>query len=184
MFSLSLSHPSSKEWSIPQKCELPKCSNEVVTHALFIKRLAQFHIYTIKELTSDFGLLYSLLVVDHSIGKCFELETAPDFWITHKQFSIASTCRSLNLMTPGVLFQAFIFSLKASALTLSLAKVLEMLSGQLESPISYNNLFHQWLCKAQNTDVAKSVRHFASLNWIVHKTLWIFHIYAPKQVIL
>lgn len=37
-------------------------------------RIAQVHRYTIKEQTSDFGLLYPLLVVYLRDEKCFELE--------------------------------------------------------------------------------------------------------------
>jgi len=46
---------------------------------LLDKRLAQVHRYTIKELTSDFSLLYSLLVLYHRVGKCFELEQLLSF---------------------------------------------------------------------------------------------------------
>lgn len=62
------------ERCIPQKPEKPKSRNKVVTHALFIQRLAQIQRNAMKELTSDFVLFYSLLVVYHRAQNCFELE--------------------------------------------------------------------------------------------------------------
>lgn len=41
---------------------------------MFIKRIARVHRHTTKEPASDFGLLYSLLVVCLRDEKCFELE--------------------------------------------------------------------------------------------------------------
>lgn len=91
------------KWSIPQKPEQPKFSNKVVTHALFIQRLAQIQKNTMKELTSDFGLFYSEFVVYLEVKIVSNLKSS-DFWIKHKHLSIVSICRSLNLMTPGVIY--------------------------------------------------------------------------------